>query len=259
MSQQGRKKIRRRLRAGAYLLPSLFTVGNILLGFYAVIRGLRGDFHLGALLIILAGVLDNLDGRIARLTHTESDFGREFDSLADNLTFGIAPALLCYLWGLQEAGRTGWLVPLFFLVCAASRLARFNVQARPVDSRYFVGLPVPAAAGSVASILFFAPDVKWHPWLIWLVMGALVWLGLLMVSTFRYTSFKQVDLRKRWSYRTALGIAAVLFVVISDPAAFFLAAAVIYSSSGPVAWVYTRLVRSRSPDEKTLDIKKAGP
>ena len=127
---RNRPKSSRKLRRGAYLLPSLFTVGTIVLGFYAVIRGLRGDFASAALMIILAGVLDNLDGRIARLTNTDSDFGREFDSLADVLTFGAAPALLAHLWGFRELGRVGWLLPLFFLVCATTRLARFNVQTK---------------------------------------------------------------------------------------------------------------------------------
>ena len=147
-------QIPRRLRRGAYLLPSLFTIGNMLLGFYAIVLGFRGAdlgsaglFQRAALLVFAAGLLDGLDGRIARMTGTDSDFGREYDSLADLLTFGVAPALLTYAWGLRELLRFGWLVPLFFVVCCATRLARFNIQVRVVDSRRFVGLPAPAAAG----------------------------------------------------------------------------------------------------------------
>ena len=234
---------RRRARR-AYLLPSAFTIGNILLGFYAIVRGYRGDFQAASLLIFTAAVLDALDGRIARMTGTDSDFGREYDSLADVLTFGAAPALLAYLWGLEDYGRIGWLIPLYYLVCTATRLARFNVQTRVVDSRYFVGLPSPAAAGGLASILFFAPDVTWKAWSASLLLLALVCLGTLEVSTFRYRSPKQLDLRRPLSYRVVLPIAAVLLVVAYHPPAVFLAMAVIYSLSGPVAWLIGRL-RSR--------------
>jgi CDP-diacylglycerol--serine O-phosphatidyltransferase len=234
------KRVRQRLRRGAYLLPSVFTIGNILMGFYAVVRGHRGDFQGAALLVFAAAFLDALDGRIARLTGTDSDFGREYDSLADVLTFGAAPALLVYFWGLHELGRAGWLVPLFYLVCTATRLARFNVQARVTDGRAFVGLPAPAAAGGLCSLLFFAPDREWRTWMASLLLLALLLLGGLMVSTFRYRSFKQFDLRQRWSYRAVLSLAAVILVVAYHPPAFFLAVAVIYTASGPLGWLLGR-------------------
>jgi len=141
-----RPKMRQRLQRGAFLLPSLFTIGNVVLGFYAVVLGTRGDFEKAAVMVFIATVLDGLDGRIARFMHTESEFGKEFDSLADVLTFGATPALLTYFWGLRDFGRLGWLVPLFFLLCTSIRLARFNVQVGTVDSRLFVGIPSPAAA-----------------------------------------------------------------------------------------------------------------
>jgi CDP-diacylglycerol--serine O-phosphatidyltransferase len=230
-------------------MPSLFTIGNMLLGFYAMVCGFRafstqvddGLFARGALLVFVAALLDGLDGRIARMTGTESDFGREYDSLADVITFGVAPAMLALFWGLHELGRLGWLVPLFFTVCCATRLARFNVQARIVDSRYFVGLPAPAAAGAICSILFFAPDREWKPWLVLLMLVALVGIGLLMVSTFRYRSFKQFDLRRRWSYRALVPVAAVVLVTALSPRAFFLAVAVLYTFSGPIGWTWGRL------------------
>lgn len=234
-------RVRRRLRRGAYLLPSLFTTGNMLLGFYAVVCGLGENYKRAALLIFAAAFLDALDGRIARLTGTESDFGREYDSLADLFTFGAAPALLAYLWGLADFGRAGWLIPLFYMVCAASRLARFNVQTKVVDSRYFAGLPTPAGAGAVGAILFFAPDAEWKPWITALLAGALLGLGILMVSTFRYWSPKQIDLKQRRSYRMLLLAAALLLVVAYHPPAFFLAVAVIYTFSGPVAWLMGRI------------------
>ncbi len=230
-----------RLRQGAFLLPSAFTVGNIFLGFFAVILALRDRFPAAGACILIAVVVDSLDGRIARMTHTESDFGREFDSLADVVTFGVAPALASYLWGLEELRRIGWLVPLFFVVSTATRLARFNVQTGRVDSRWFVGLPCPAAAGAVASFFLIAPDPDWRPWLIGLVTAGLVALGVLMVSTFRYWSGKAIDLRRPRSYRVALPIAALLVLLALEPAAFLPVVAVLYAASGPLHWLWNRL------------------
>lgn len=237
------------LRRGAYLLPSLFTIGNMLMGFYAVIKAVNGSFRHAALLIFVAGVLDSLDGRIARMTGTESDFGKEYDSLADVITFGVAPALIAWFWGLRDFGRVGWVIPLFYLVCCATRLARFNVQARVVDSRFFVGLPAPAAAGAAASVLFFAPDADWKPWLALFQLAVMLGLGVLMVSTFRYHSFKKVDMRRRQSYRMVLPLAAVILVAVIRPEAFFMAAAVLYTLSGPLAWIVGRLRRDPAPGE----------
>jgi CDP-diacylglycerol--serine O-phosphatidyltransferase len=222
------------------MLPSLLTIGNIVLGFYALISGMRGDFQRAALLIFAAALLDALDGRLARLTGTDSAFGREFDSLADVLTFGATPAVLTYLWGLHDLGRIGWLVPLCYLVCTATRLARFNVQTNPIDSRYFVGLPAPAAACALGSILFFAPTGPYWRWGALLLMMALLLLGGLMVSTFRYWSPKRIDLRQRWRYRMIFPVAAVLLVVAYHPPAFFLAVAVLYTGSAPTLWLRNR-------------------
>jgi CDP-diacylglycerol---serine O-phosphatidyltransferase len=263
------RQIPRRLRRGAYLLPSLFTIGNMLLGFYAIVLGLREnpDFRLAALLVFIAAILDTLDGRIARMTGTESDFGKEYDSLADVITFGAAPALLTYLWGLHRFDNDAWLIPLFYMVCAATRLARFNVQTKVVDSRYFVGLPVPAAAGTICSILFFAPHNQpgngnlpaWmrgqvdpealRVWMQVLVAMALLLIGVLMVSTFRYYSFKKFDLRKRWSFRALIPIAAIVLVIRYIPHAFFLTLAVTYTLSAPLSWLIGRLRGGSRPEE----------
>ncbi|HEV7668676.1 MAG TPA: CDP-diacylglycerol--serine O-phosphatidyltransferase [Thermoanaerobaculia bacterium] len=243
-----------RLRRGAYLLPSLFTIGNIVMGFYAVISGLRGEFGKAAALVFIAGVLDAFDGRIARAFGTESDFGKEYDSLADVLTFGAAPALLTYLWGIEALSpRDAWLLPMFYLVCTATRLARFNVQHKIVDVRYFVGLPAPAAAGAICSILFFVPDLnpEYQRPLQWITAVALVVIGLLMVSTFRYRSFKAVGKGKRWSYRAVVPIAAIVLTIFYLPRATFLAIAILYTSSGPLASLTGRLSprRDTPPEE----------
>ncbi len=262
------RQIHRRLQRGAYLLPSLFTIGNMLLGFYAIVLGLRKepDFRLAALLVFIAAFVDTLDGRIARMTGTESEFGKEYDSLADVVTFGAAPALLTYLWGLRPFDRDAWLIPLFYMVCAATRLARFNVQTKVTDSRFFVGLPVPAAAGTICSILFFAPDNRTgsedlRVWMQVLVATALLLIGLLMVSTFRYYSFKKFDLRKRWSFRALIPIAAIVLVIYYIPYAFFLIFTVVYTLSGPVGWLIGRLRGGNRPEDGPLPPipEKTGP
>lgn len=254
---------RRPLRRGAYILPSLFTMGNILLGFYAVVLAHRGDFERAPWMIVLAGVLDGLDGRIARLTHTESEFGKELDSLADVLTFGAAPAYLTYLWGLHEHGRVGWLIPLLFLLCTAIRLARFNVQVRTVDSRSFVGLPSPAAAAAIMALLFLDTQLLDTRQNTQLAVGsgsgggfdlweqvrdpamalALVLVGSLMISTFRYPSFKQIDLRQRWSYRMAAAMAVLLLLILSKPVISFQIVAAVFALAGPALWIFGRFRR----------------
>ncbi|MDA8021246.1 MAG: CDP-diacylglycerol--serine O-phosphatidyltransferase [Thermoanaerobaculia bacterium] len=238
----------RGLRRGAFILPSLFTMGNILLGFYAVVLAYRGEFVVAAWMVVIAGILDMLDGRIARLTHTESEFGREFDSLADSLTFGAAPAWMAFLWGLHEYGRVGWLVPLFFLICTTVRLARFNVQTKSVDSRYFVGLPSPAAAATVICLFFVSAqlDAKDTQWMTAIFFTILPLSGSLMISTFRYPSFKRLDLRRKWSYRTAILLAIVLLVVTSEPVLSFEVVTATYLLSGPTMWLWGRLRRRRT-------------
>lgn len=253
-----RARAGRKLRRGAYLLPSLFTIGNIFFGFFAVVSALGGNVRRAAVLIFVAGILDGLDGRIARLTGTESDFGREYDSLADILTFGMAPALIAYVSLSRDFGRLGWLLPLFYLVCAATRLARFNVQARSLDSRYFVGLPAPAAAGATAALLLFANDRSLTALLGAPLLFTLMLVGILMVSTFRYPSFKRVDLRRRWSYRMILLLTAALLVIAYDPPVFFLSVAILYTSWPPVAWLLERAGLRRRGERTELAEKEGG-
>jgi len=231
----------RHSRRAAFLLPSAFTIGNIFLGFFAVILALRGRFLWAAGCVLIAGVVDNLDGRIARMTGTESAFGREFDSLADVITFGAAPALVAHLWGLQIWSRLGWLVPLYFVVCCALRLARFNVQTVRADKRFFVGLPCPAAAGGIACMLLAAPHAQGRRWLLVAMALALVLLGSLMVSTFRYWSFKSLDFRRPRSYRAALPLAAMILLLAFYPEAFLPVMALAYVLSGPLLWLANRV------------------
>jgi CDP-diacylglycerol--serine O-phosphatidyltransferase len=236
-----------RFRRGAAILPSLFTTGNLFLGFWAVIKTLNGQYDDAAPLILGAIVLDMLDGRIARMTGTTSEFGAELDSLADVISFGVAPALLAYRWGFEGVPRAGWLAAFFFLVCGALRLARFNVQKHAVDGRYFVGLPIPAAAGQVAAVVWVLPEPLEGHWLSVATSIAVVALGFLMVSTLRYPSFKNVDLRRRRSYINVLGIALLFLLIALHPALMLLGLATAYALWAPTVHLFNVLRRKGEP------------
>ena len=153
-----RRLSRERLSRGLFVLPTLFTVGNLFCGYLSIWCSIRGTFELAAILVIVAALLDGLDGRVARLTNSTSEFGEEYDSLADLVSFGVAPAVLVYSWGLSDFHRLGWMASFLFVVCGSMRLARFNIQTKVVDKRYFVGLPIPAAAGTIVTLVLATPD-----------------------------------------------------------------------------------------------------
>ena len=244
----------RPFRRGASILPSLFTTGNLFLGFWSIVKTLDGHFGAAAPLVGGAVVLDVLDGRIARLTNTQSEFGAQLDSLADAVSFGVAPALLAYCWALQAIPRAGWPAAFLFLACGVLRLARFNVQRHVVDARFFVGLPIPAGAAQVAAVVFALPDPPAERWESLLVLVLVVVLAFLMVSTFRYRSFKGIDLRRRRSYISVLGIALLFLLVAAHPEGSLLALTSLYTVSGPVAWALSALRRRAEPKEpRTVD------
>ena len=232
-------------RRGTSILPSLFTTGNLFLGFWAIIRAFDGQAVEAAPLIAGAIVLDMLDGRIARLTGTTSEFGAQLDSLADAISFGVAPALLAYRWALDEIPRLGWLTAFLFAMCGVLRLARFNVQKHTTDTRYFVGLPIPAAAGQLAAVIAFAPArvTGWVHGLFALLLVTV--LAFLMVSTLRYPSFKGVDLRRRRSYLAVLGIALLFIFVAAHLEYSLLAIASLYTLSAPSVYVFGLVFRRR--------------
>ena len=229
-----RRGARERFRRGIYLLPSLFTVGNMLCGFAAVLHSLHERLVLAAWLILLAGFLDGLDGRIARLTRSTSEFGKEYDSLADVVSFGVAPAVLVYQWALRGMGRWGWAVAFLFLVAGSVRLARFNVQAHEGDRRFFTGLPIPAGAGALTLLVLVAPEPPTDRALTLAVWAFVFLVSVLMVSTVPYRSYKDLNLRQRWP-ATAFFLFALIVAVIAVsplPAMAFMAAA--YLLSGPI-------------------------
>ena len=232
---------KRHLRRGIYLLPTVFTVGNLFCGFLAVISAARGDTVQAALLIIVAGILDGLDGRIARMTGTNSEFGLQFDSLSDIISFGMAPAVLAYYWALQPFGKFGVPLAFIFLSCAAMRLARYNIQASRVDKRYFAGMPSPPAAGTLACVAFAFPDPPRAPW-VGVALGLLVvMLALLMISRFRYRSFKELDLRNRRSYIYVLPVAAMIAAIAIAPRYAMLSISGAYLLSAPTAYLWGQL------------------
>lgn len=269
--QSPRRETKTRLRRGIYVLPSFFTVGTLVCGFFAILSTLNATsqilvagigpdmsrlaFDSAAKAIGWAVLLDGLDGRIARLTNSTSDFGREFDSLADVITFGVAPAFLAFAWGIrpvvdffgpvmvEHLHQLGWIVTFAYVICGAARLARFNIQSsRSVsDRRYFVGLPIPGAAGVIAAVVHCRKYAvhDWEYGVAWL--GIVAILAFLMVSRVRYYSFKSVDLRRRRPYVaiTMIGIAIYAIWAYSEPVLLVLATT--YALSGPLARVLSRL------------------
>jgi CDP-diacylglycerol---serine O-phosphatidyltransferase len=240
-----RRSARDSFRRGIYLLPSLFTVGNMLCGFASVLHAIHQRLELAGWLIILAGVLDGLDGRIARLTRSSSEFGKEYDSLADVVSFGVAPAILAYQWGLHAMGRWGWAVTFLFLVAGSVRLARFNVHAHEGDRHFFTGLPIPAGAGSVTMMVLISPAP-----LVGEVKTALVWafvflVSVLMVSTVPYRSYKDFNLRQRWPATAFFVFALILAVVVVSPLPVMAFLAAAYLLSGPLEMTFTMIQRQR--------------
>jgi len=235
------------LKRGVYLIPSLFTTGNLICGFFSIISTFNGQFFQAAIFVVLAHLLDGLDGYVARLTKTTSQFGLELDSLADLISFGLAPAILVYYWALVPWGTWGWLAACLYVVCGALRLARFNVQIRTVEKSHFVGLPIPAAAEMIAATIlmyyFLGGEGAANKRVILLLVIYL--LAGLMVSSFQYFSFKQMDLKKRHPFW--LLVSAILFIklTIAEPQIMFFTVFLLYTLSGPLLWGLTFRKRRR--------------
>ena len=239
---EGGKQIRRR---GIYLLPNLLTLGALFAGFYAVIAGMAGNFNEAGWAILIAGVLDGLDGRIARLTNTQSAFGAEFDSLSDMVSFGVAPALIMFSWAFDALGNVGWAASFIYMSCAALRLARFNVQLGTVDKRFFVGLASPLAAGLITFIpwVAFRYSVEVTPLISWLAALITVFAGLLMVSNYKYYSFKEPNFKGTVPYMVFFFAVVLLVVIAQNPHEVLLSMCVVYAASGPVNWIYRRQLK----------------
>ena len=234
-------------RKGIYLLPNLFTTGALFSGFYAVVAGMNGHFENAAIAIFVAMILDGLDGRVARLTNTQSDFGAEYDSLADMVSFGVAPALVAFSWALQDLGKVGWVAAFVYCAGAALRLARFNTQLAVADKNFFTGLASPAAAAIVAGTVWvFSESGMPGREIAWLMAVVVPTAGLLMVSNFRYHSFKGLDLRGKVPFVAMLAVVFVFVIVSIDPAKVLLGVFVVYALSGPCYEGWTKLKERRN-------------
>jgi len=229
-------------RKGVYLLPNLVTTAALFSGFYGILAGVNGQFENAAIAVFVAMILDGLDGRVARWTNTQSEFGEQYDSLSDLVSFGLAPALIMYLWALVHMrevsvawGKFGWMAAFIYVACAALRLARFNVQIEEVDKKYFIGLPSPASAGIMVGMIWMLNDLDVSgkaiqiPALIMTVVA-----GLLMVSNIKYNSFKDFDVKSKVPHLTILGIVLAFAFIQVDPPKVLFAIFFIYAMSGPI-------------------------
>ena len=255
---------RQRARRGVSLLPGLLTMGNMFCGYACVVYAMRGEYETAAPFIGFAIVLDMLDGRIARLTGTASDFGLEFDSLADVISFGIAPAILSFGWGLSPLGRLGWAAGFLFVSSAAMRLARFNIQGRAGggDKRYFVGMPSPAAAAVPAATVYAFPYGLHDYWAALPALAMVVIPGVLMVSTIRFRSFKTIDLQMPRQYTVLLLVAGSIMLIATHPRFVLVVMAYSYLASAFVGMVLTRFRRRggrAEPESEDHSDHKAEP
>lgn len=243
---------------GIYLLPNLFTTGGLFGGFFAIIAASQGRFEAACVAIFIAGILDGVDGRVARLTNTQSEFGVQYDSLADLISFGMAPAMVMYHWALLSMkldgltlGKIGWLTAFLYAACAALRLARFNSQVANVDKRYFIGLASPAAAGLVASFVWTMHDYGWSgEELRYPAIAITVVAALLMVSRIRYSSFKGSGTgpkADRVPFVAIMIALAVLIALVIDPPLVLLVVTAGYALSGPVLWLKRRNSGQQTP------------
>ncbi|HNQ04765.1 MAG TPA: CDP-diacylglycerol--serine O-phosphatidyltransferase [Thiobacillaceae bacterium] len=229
-------------RRGIFLLPNLFTTGALFAGFFAIVQAMNGHFSAAAIAIFVAMVLDGLDGRVARLTHTQSAFGAEYDSLADMVSFGVAPALVMYSFALQDMGKLGWIAAFVYCAAAALRLARFNTMLAVQDKRWFMGLPSPSAAALVASFVWVMVDnyitgleVRWLAW------GLTLFAGLSMITNFRFYSGKDINLKKSVPFVVIVLVALAFSLVSIDPPVILFLLFLLYGLSGYVFWLKHRL------------------
>jgi CDP-diacylglycerol--serine O-phosphatidyltransferase len=241
-----------KMRRGIYILPNLLTTGNLLCGFWAIISVFQERFYFAAVAILLAGVFDVFDGKVAKLSGATSKFGMQYDSLADLVSFGIAPALLAFSWALRPYGKFGWLAAFLFVACGAIRLARFNVLASTGETKYFKGLPIPVAAAMIAFTILLYFQLIETDWVKDIVILVMIYiLAFLMVSNIRYFSFKELNLAKRKPFSIFIFVVLSLIVIVMEPVVVLFAFVLFYVFSGPVsmvlAWRKKRVLSKTEP------------
>jgi len=239
-------------RRGIYLLPNLFTTGALFAGFYAITSAMGGRYETAAMAIFIAMILDGLDGRVARLTNTQSDFGAQYDSLSDMVSFGAAPALVMYLWAFSSLGRLGLFAAFVHMAGGALRLARFNTQLTSADKRYFQGLPSPAAAAILAGFILISLEYGYDIEIIkYLAVILTMSTGLLMVSNFRYSSFKDIDLKGKVPFFVTIAVMLAIAFVMAQPQIMLFLLFLGYAISGPVVTLVARKRRVKSKSVKS--------
>ncbi|MDP6436387.1 MAG: CDP-diacylglycerol--serine O-phosphatidyltransferase [Gammaproteobacteria bacterium] len=259
------KKLSHMRRRSIYLLPNLLTTAALFAGFYSIVAAIDGNFVKACIALYIAAAFDGLDGRLARLTGTESDFGKEYDSLSDMVAFGLAPAIVVYQWGLERLaeygwvwGKLGWLAAFFYAVAAAMRLARFNTFHGKVDKHFFEGLPSPPAAGLLTGMVWLGTDLGWSGGA-GLVTAFIITAaaGALMVSRFNYSSFKEISMRGRISFTSLLALPLIFIMIAVNPPLVLFLIAVTYACSGPAFWLWRRqqrLARRGVPNDKQEEL-----
>ncbi|MGA2468213.1 MAG: CDP-diacylglycerol--serine O-phosphatidyltransferase [Thermodesulfobacteriota bacterium] len=247
-----KRRPKMKMRRGIYILPNLFTTGNLFCGFWAIISVFQERFFYAAIAILLAAVFDVLDGKVARLSGATSKFGIQYDSLADLVSFGIAPALLAFSWALREYGKFGWLAAFLFVACGALRLARFNVQTSSGEVKYFKGLPIPAAASMIALTILLYHRLIETGWVKDIVILVMIYvLAFLMVSTIRYLSFKELNLAKRKPFSIFIFVVLTMIVIVMEPTIVLFGFVLFYIFSGPanmlLAWQKKKALKKMEP------------
>ena len=243
------KKKKGKPMKGMYLLPNFLTSLSLLSGFYAIIAAMDRRFTYAAIAIFISAIFDMLDGRVARMTNSSSRFGVEYDSLSDVIAFGVAPAILAYLWALKSYGKFGWLAAFLFVACGALRLARFNIQVDTVQKKHFLGLPIPAAAATIAGIVLFYSWIGYWGGLKTVIMPIVIYcLALLMVSKFRYISAKDFGFLRARPFMSTVGVIILLVIILTEPYLTLFVGTSAYAISGPI---YTLILHFRKqPSEE---------
>ena len=252
--QNGKTQRINTIKKGIYVLPSFLTSLSMLAGFYSIVATLNGDFVNAAWAILVAGIFDGLDGRVARITHSTTRFGVEYDSLSDLVSFGIAPGVMMYWWALKPLGRLGWLAGFLYVACGAIRLARFNVQINTVESKYFQGLPIPAAAGLVATVIIFLTNFEIEPRSVQIPLLLISYLlAALMVSTVKYNSFKDLQLARRKPFNALIIVVLLIVFVVSEPRIMLFSLCFAYVLSGPTTLIVHLMRKSKTQEVSGSD------
>jgi len=242
--------MRKEKRPGIYLLPNLLTTASLFAAFYSIVASLKSQYETAVIAIFIGMITDGLDGRIARMTNTQTAFGAEYDSLSDMVTFGVAPALLLYSWGLQQLGQVGWLVAFMYTAAVALRLARFNTQLETADKRYFQGLPCPPAAAGMSALVWFFYQNQWDNMVVSMITAvvSLVTAGL-MVSNIRYHSFKELDLKGKVPFLHVFVIVIIFVAIALKPPVVLFGGFLMYGFSGPLQTLFAihRVRKQRRP------------